>query len=276
MADSYIAPTAQGLGDGTSADNAYAYSSTNLNSAETDAGDGGTIYFLDGTYTFTGNQTWNAGGFDDMTYKSLNDYGAYLVGQTSHRDIYLGSNSTSTLKVEGFKSANVSYVTPLNQLTTVLTINKIIHADTISSTRPNYGIFYGGGDAVSGHTISNSSFSLDYSGASKVFRSSQGCTISYCTFHIKCSSVGTDGITSFPGTVSVPYATNSIFASDNQSAIADITIDSTRFTNCIVYNMHTNDMSGGTDNIFQDPQLVNPAIGDLRLRPTSPAIGAAS
>jgi hypothetical protein len=272
MATVYIAPTAQGSADGTSAANAYAYSS--LNTAETDAGNGGTILFLDGTYTFSGNQTWNAGALGDMTYKSLNDYGAYLVGQTSHRDIYLGSNSTSTLKVEGFKSANVSYVTPLNQTATVLTLNKILHADTISSTRPTYGIFYGGADSVSGHTISNSSFSLDYSGTSRVFRSAGGATVSFCTFQINCSSVGSGGITSFPGTASVPTSNNSIFASDNQSAIADITIDSSKLTNCCVYNMHTNDMSGGTDNIFQDPQLVDPANGDLRLRPTSPCIGA--
>ena len=39
MATVYIAPTAQGSGNGTNAANAYAYSS--LSSAETDAGTGG-------------------------------------------------------------------------------------------------------------------------------------------------------------------------------------------------------------------------------------------
>jgi len=39
--------------------------------------------------------------------------------------------------------------------------------------------------------------------------------------------------------------------------------------------MGTTNSSGGTDNIFEDPLYVDPG-SDLRLRPTSPAIGAAS
>jgi hypothetical protein len=267
MATVYIAPTAQGLGDGTSAANAYAYSS--LNSAESDASNGGTILFLDGTYTFSGTQTWDAGGFSDMTYKSLNDNGAYLLGSGSIRQIYIGGNAVSTLKVEGFKSGNVYYRGVLNAGTDI-TLNKVNHADTISGTRGNYGIF-ASGSASNSNVITNSSFSLDYSGTDRLFVSGGGTNISSCTFHLKCSSVGSGGITSLGTT---PTATDSIFMSDNSSAIADSVITTSTCTNCCVYQMHTNDSSGGTNNIFVDPQFVDSANGDLRLRPSSPCIGA--
>ena len=73
MATVYIAPTAQGSADGTSEANAYAIGS--IATAESDAGSGGTIYFLDGTYTNIG--TWDA---DGVTYESLNLHGAEITG----------------------------------------------------------------------------------------------------------------------------------------------------------------------------------------------------
>jgi hypothetical protein len=62
--------------------------------------------------------------------------------------------------------------------------------------------------------------------------------------------------------------------SDTSASIADSAIPIGNCTNCCVYQMHTNDSSGGTDNIFVEPQFVDAPNGDLRLRPTSPCIGA--
>jgi hypothetical protein len=73
MATVYIAPTAQGSADGTSAANAYAYSS--LDSAESDAQDGGTILFTDGTYTIASG-TWDPGSHNNnlQEFKQTRSY----------------------------------------------------------------------------------------------------------------------------------------------------------------------------------------------------------
>ena len=269
MATVYISPTGGAVTqDGTTPDTAYAYSS--LDSAESDATNGGTILFLDGTYTLTGTQTWDAGGFNDMTYKSLNHNGAYLLGSGAIRQITYGSGTTDTITIEGFKSGNVHYAGNHMQGTS-LTLAKINHADTISGTRVNRGIIHTG-TTTNVCAISDSSFTIDYSGSDRLFNGLSNSTISRCSFFLKCTSVGSGGITNHGSTNCTN--SNTIFMSDNSSAIADSVVDPSNCTNCCVYQMHTNDSSGGTNNIFADPQFVDSANGDLRLRPTSPCIGA--
>jgi hypothetical protein len=268
MATVYIAPTSQGTGDGSSAANAYGYSS--LSSAETAAGPGGTILFLDGTYNFSGNQTWDNGGESDMTYKSLNDHGAYLLGATTIRSLTIGpSSGTATTKLEGFKAGNIRYASGSG--TATITLNNIKHADTFSGTR-TYGIFY----FVSNSNpcvVSNSSFVIDYSGSDKFTHTSGGASLTSCSFYFKCTSVGTGGI-SAGGSGPPASSKNTIFMSDNSNAINDAALNVSTCTNCCIYQMHANDSSGGTNNVFEDPQFLDAPNSDLRLRPTSPCIGA--
>lgn len=265
MATVYIAPTAQGSADGTSAANAYAYSS--LSSAETDAGSGGIIYFLDGTYNL-GTETWDAGGFADMTFKSLNNHGAYLIGSSY---IKIGSSTTNTFKAEGFASANLTWMVNHSTNDTVTTLSNIKHVDTTSSTKSGLGAFYGYPSGYA-HLITNSTFILDYSGSSFLFGNNFGATtVNACSFFIKCSSVGSNGITSG---ATPPTIKNTIFASDNASAIAASVIDTTDCTNCCIHQMNsTSHTSGGTNNVFSDPLYVD-SSSDLRLRPSSPCINA--
>ena len=76
MATVYIKPST-GTGTGTLAD-PYFYSQ--LATAETAAGSGGTILFTDGSYSSLGSQTWDASG---VTYKSLNKQGASIDGDVA-------------------------------------------------------------------------------------------------------------------------------------------------------------------------------------------------
>ena len=260
MATVYIAPTAQGLGDGTSAANAYAYSS--LNTAESDAGDNGIIYFTDGTYTVS-NETWDP-LVDNITYKALNQHKA-IITSTGGVTLRFGSNSaTKIVTFENFKvTGGITYRAQSNAI-----MKGILHIDTVQHL-PQYGSFNtGSGD----FTITDSSFTFDRSAGSQyLFRDAQGGTINRCSIFTKCTALSANNLSSIQNS---PACTNTIISTDNSNAVSSIAITPASFTNSCLYNLHSGDTSGGTDNIFVDPQFVDAPNGDLRLRPTSPCIGA--
>ena len=264
MATVYIAPTAQGSADGTSAANAYAYSS--LSTAETDAGNGGTILFTEGTYTFTADQTWDSGGFSNMTYKSEEDFKAKLQGSGAVRELTISGGTSVT--IEGFSCEDIAYDPSTSA---IVTFNKLSQIDSGSYGQDNNGLIYGNNNTADyTHLVTNCSFSLSYTGAGRLFLRLRA-TMTNCSFHLRCSTVSAGGITGY--VVDNTYK-NCIFSSDNNSAINTSTVDIADTTNCCLNNF--NHTAGGTDNIFQDPQFVDSANGDLRLRPSSPCIGAAT
>ena len=78
MATVYIAPTAQGSADGTSAANAYAF--TSVADAETDASSGGTIIFVDGTYTLATHLDLASSITYGVTYQPQTPNGVTITG----------------------------------------------------------------------------------------------------------------------------------------------------------------------------------------------------
>lgn len=256
MATVYIAPTAQGTGDGTSAANAYAYSS--LNSAELDAGDGGIILFTDGTYTIA-SSTWDP-AVTTITYKSLNKLGAIL---TSSAAVTLRLGANDIARYVNFQDFKITGAIDLMSQSNVI-MSGVKQIDSISHI-PQYAGFY---KFAGQWTITDSAVIKDFSGNSDIGFNSTS-TITGCTFLIKCSGVGAGGVTG-----AGPVLKNTIFMSDNSSAIADNVINTSNCTNCCIFQMHSNDTSGGTNNVFTDPLFLEPTNGDLRLRPSSPCIGS--
>jgi len=260
----YIKP-GTGLGSGTLAD-PYFYDQ--LGTAETTAGSGGTILFTDGTYSLT-SASW---AVDDLTYKSLNQSGAIIDGTVSSlgdavRNLNQGS-TTGTIGtiIDGFKfidfKINQRYPNGAGYA------NQILNCDVSCSTY----LAFGNQGLMGGYWGVNT---VKFDRCSLHFKVHTGTTVFYDgKFELERTTVGLDlhsNVTAI-GIGNVTVAKNTIFKSNDSGSVISGNIASA-CNNCCIDNWGTT-TSGGTNNIFQDPQLVDFVNGDLRLRPGSPCIGA--
>ena len=283
MATVYIKP-GTGTGTGTLAD-PYFYSQ--LSSAETAAGPGGTILFTDGDYEISNTATWDGVGTsgNDITYKSLNPLGAVIKSDTSGtlRPLILGDNTsnTSTFNLQDFKLIDLS-LTIKNGGSGTISGNQIGCSTGIAL--PAQGFIAEGNGAVSGDSaMINNSIHIKYaSGTYFTFKLGQLGSFMGNTFYISglngksANSVSMYSATNDFADLPVDKSINNIWATDDTANnVVSTSVNWSAFTknNCF-HQFGTNNTSGGTDNIFADPQFVDPANGDLRLRPSSPCINA--
>jgi len=279
MATVYIKP-GTGTGTGTLAD-PYFYSQ--LSSAETAADVGGTILFTDGDYDLSATTTWDGVGSsgNDITYKSLNLQKAVIKSNTGGtlRQLSVGSTgNTSTINVQNFKFIDV-YFYFFNQGAGEISGNLITTSTAVAIPTNAFLRVTGSGTTKfinnsihfqynSGNYFEREPSRLsEFSGNTIYISNLSGKSLWYYTY-----STSTD-------LRSCPIVKNNIFATDDTTgAVLDTQNSfSGSFNNCCFHQFDdSNNGSGGTDNIFADPQLVNPATDDLRLRPSSPCIGAAT
>jgi hypothetical protein len=281
MSTVYIQP-GTGTGTGTEADPYYF---SQLATAETTAGSGGTILFTDGNYNSGGaaNLFFTA---ENVTYKSLNLKGAsfeYAAGSTvkilrvGYDSTGAGGTSTDGIVFSGFYVENHRLeMNTTHGTTNFATVENVHIVDTAATAHTNIGgigrSYYNG--TSGGDTfvkVRNSTFiTKETASNGGVAYPDARWTFDNCSFYWS-KAAGTN-VNSMSRSNSIK---NCIFVGDSSqtwgSSPTDILVN--KSTNCCFYDLnHTS--TGGTNNIFVDPQFVDLDSGDFRLRPTSPCIGA--
>ena len=255
MANYFYHPSAnQGTGDGSSEANAKQYSSGDLSTAFSTVGDGGTIFFLDGTYSWPNSIDT---GVATLTFKSLNKHGATLSrsGETQN-----GGSSVTSVTYKDFVVSNIIFRGKPN-ITSIFILDGIKHSIGGATS-----LFHG---EVRAMQVRNSSFLISGAISQDIFKQMNNATVEQCTFAVDGTSLSANSVVSNtePSTFK-----NNIFTSNTSGVIAS-GFSSSSAVNCCFHNV-TGATSGGTNNLFEDPQLVDITANDLRLRPTSPCIGA--
>lgn len=274
MAIVYIKP-GSGTGSGTLS---APYFYDQLATAETAAGSGGTLYFTDGAYDFTGDVTWDENG---VTYESLNLQKAVLTrtglsagGTPNFLNVGAAGNTTAP-NVKNFKIVNLmirfQHPTGLstannptfqgNHVSTSTNLNMTTSTSAILSTTSTVPI-----------KAYDNSFSWQYGSSSGrwVKKLASGTDLQRNSFFLELTNLS--GAITADGTNTFTTNKNNIFAtSDNAKASNNINV-ATNSVNCCIHNFAVS--SGGTDTIFEDPLYVYPENSDLRLRPSSPCINA--
>lgn len=271
MATVYIAPTAQGSADGTSAANAYAFSS--LSTAETDAGTGGEIIFLDGTYTLSAILTFTGSG--GIHYKAQNE-GSAIIDANNLR-ITLGNNISADWTFTGLEFINLGqvYVHVNNSFMGYLTRCKFTTITNYSNGSGNFMQYVDQTTYGIRLTCTNCVFKFEnaLSGGEAFFQRKSSPTWPYlkldgCTLIIdKPGGVITAGI-------DTAVYKNTIISNINATALTGLGTSSslTESNNCY-YNIGES-ADPANSIIVDDPQFVDSTNGDYRLRPSSPCIGA--
>ena len=281
MATVYIKP-GTGTGTGTASD-PYFYSQ--LTTAETAAGAGGTILFTDGDYSLTGTTTWDGVGTsgNDITYKSLNLKKAVIkssVGGTLRTlNIGTGSANTSSINVKNFKFIDINFYmkNPGEVSGNLITTSTAVVLPGIN------GFLRSTANATSLSTFINNAISFEYASGSTFERDVSslsefsGNTIYISGLSGKTADQLTWTYSAARDLRSCPIVKNNIFASDDTTGGVINTQNSyaSSLNNCCFFQFDDSlNGSGGTGNVFADPQFVDAANDDLRLRPSSPCINA--
>jgi len=272
MADHYFAVTGSGSGTGADANNPQTYSLTAHNNAQAAASAGDTIYFLPGSY---GAAPSPFSSYDNLNFVSTELGGAVFTSASATNYVTV-VNYKQGVSLEGFKF--IDYGIKMNANAN-LTPNIVRSCQFTAPTAGNYfnqGAFQGVGSYAQNY-LRDCSFNINFDGtvaSARLFNSIGSWQFERCSFSIR-TATGNTNLDILGSTVKMPaLLKNNIWKLDNSGITVGtaLTLNSDSTYSCF-YNMGSHNAATGT-NIEADPQFVDPDNGDLRLRPSSPCIGA--
>lgn len=272
MADHYFAVTGSGSGTGADADNPQTYSTTNLNTAESNASAGDTIFFLPGSY---GTPPAFEPDKDDITYQSTELHGAVFThaSPTDSTILSLGSASRNGLSLIGFKFVDCGRFQSRTTFTstTAHTVKQNLFIQNTAITYGNIGILEGY-SSTSATVFTDNAVVANFDGGGRLLRYVGPWTIERNSFDITTANV--TSLTADGSTPVVPNdMKNNIWKSNDASVFSTQVALNANSTNSCFYQMGSHNAATGT-NIEADPLFVDGSNGDLRLRPSSPCINA--
>lgn len=271
MATVYIKP-GTGTGTGTLAD---PYFFDQLGTAETAAGSGGKILFINGTYTQGSALSLGA---SNVTYEALNAKQAILeFGSSQRLDLGRSSDSFAGFSLKGLVFQN--FTTGIYGATELeiangqlLTCVDCSFLNVASGTRSVFGSGNNSNTGAMNATFTGCIFTCDTSFTAPFFgyrvAATHALTLNSCTLNFLGTGTAVF-LKSSQGTFTVK---NSILLSGGSNKTLGAPSPFTESNNCY-YNIGES-ADAANAIIVDDPQFVDSANGDYRLRPSSPCIGA--
>jgi len=278
MATVYIKP-GTGTGTGTASD---PYFFSQLSSAETAAGSGGTILFTDGTYTISSVLQLGA---SNVAYESVNSRQAVFDFQSSttyglelgrSADSYAGFSMKGLVFDNLGRTSNNGAVDVEIASGQLLTVNECDFLDMEST----YKAIVGSGASTNVGAMNATFTGCVFTGSTSTadvdfFRyrlstPSHNLTLNNCTCIFTNNSTNQFFITTTTGSVTVK---NSILLADGSGTTTLGTATTFTESNNCYYNIGES-ADAANSIIVDDPQFVDSTTGDYRLRPSSPCINA--
>jgi|14_taG_2_1085336.scaffolds.fasta_scaffold19005_2 hypothetical protein len=271
MATVYIKP-GSGTGTGTLADPYYF---DQLGTAETAAGSGGKILFTDGTYTQGSALSLGA---SNVTYEALNSKQAILeFGSSQRLDLGRSSDSFAGFSLKGLVFQNVStglYGASELEIANgeLLTCESCEFLNINSGTRSVFGSGNNSNTGAMNATFTGCIFTCTQALTSPFFGyrvgTTHALTLNNCTLIFSGAGAAVF-LKNSQGSFTVK---NSILLSDGSNKTLGSPTPFTESNNCYFGIGESADTANSI--IVDDPQFVDSANGDYRLRPSSPCINA--